>query len=60
MQETLTFEAMPQAILELMHKVDSLRAGNLHLKSHIDEREFQRLAKFSFYTIISLCYFMAT
>ena len=34
MQETLTFEAMPQAILELMHKVDSLRADIGELKRH--------------------------
>lgn len=27
MQETLSFEAMPQAILELMHKVDTLCVG---------------------------------
>ena len=34
MQEKLTFEAMPQAILELMHKVDSLRADIGELKRH--------------------------
>lgn len=34
MQETLTFEAMPQAILELMHKVDSLRADIGELRKH--------------------------
>lgn len=32
MQETLSFEAMPQAILELMHKVDTLRADISELK----------------------------
>jgi len=32
MQETLSFEAMPQAILELMHKVDTLRADIGELK----------------------------
>ena len=32
MQETLSFEAMPQAILELMHKVDTLRADICELK----------------------------
>ena len=34
MQETLTFEAMPQAILVLMHKGDSLRADIGELKKH--------------------------
>ena len=32
MQETLSFEVMSQAILELMHKVDTLRADISELK----------------------------
>ncbi len=34
MQKTLSFEAMPQAILELMHRVDGLRADICELKKH--------------------------